>query len=158
MSGNVVESVSSSTVAASWKSIPCFLRLAAAFLGSHLKTTISVYALAGSALSVGLTTGTSPAAGSFAGAGCVPWLGAEPLLWQERHDLVPRPALSFPCGLEDRFDVEAVFCGLCLANAPDLIDDVILRHDPILPIVPPECKSPETRNQTACRCSPPPWQ
>ena len=49
VSGNVVESVSSSTVAASWKSIPCFLRFVAAFLGSHLKTTLTVYAVARSA-------------------------------------------------------------------------------------------------------------
>ena len=45
-SGNVVESVSSRTVAALWKSMPCFLRLPAAFSESHLKTTLQ-YTLGG---------------------------------------------------------------------------------------------------------------
>ena len=53
---------------------------------------------------------------------------------------MPRPALSFPSRFQDRFDIETVSCGLCLANAPDVIDDVILHHNPILPVVPPECK------------------
>ena len=44
-SEKVDESVSLRTVAASWKSIPCFFRLVAAFSVSHLKTT-SQYTLA----------------------------------------------------------------------------------------------------------------
>lgn len=54
---------------------------------------------------------------------------AKPLLWKKGGDLAARPALSFLCGGEDRFEVESVFCGLFLANAPDFIDDVILGHN-----------------------------
>ena len=43
-SGNVVESGSSSAVAASWKATRCFLAFAAAFVGSHSNCIVEVYA------------------------------------------------------------------------------------------------------------------
>ena len=45
MSGNVVESGSSKTVAASRKSTPCALRFSSALFGSQVNFTTSLYAL-----------------------------------------------------------------------------------------------------------------
>src|ERR1039457_233824 len=59
--------------------------------------------------------------------------GAELLLRDERHNLMSRLPLPFPCGIADRLQIEIVLSGQGLPNTPHLFydrvfDDSIFVH------------------------------